>query len=94
MLSRFSTGTRRKTFKGNVLPSCRSISSICRRSRTTFASGEGLNSIKTVPSSWLRRVETRRIPDSGKLLQGRRGARELAIADGPGGATSVTGDSL
>uniref|UniRef100_A0A0G4GIK9 Uncharacterized protein n=1 Tax=Chromera velia CCMP2878 TaxID=1169474 RepID=A0A0G4GIK9_9ALVE len=45
----------------------------------------GLDSIKTVPSSWLQRAETRRIPDSGKLLQGRRRAQAHAIVDGQRG---------
>uniref|UniRef100_A0A0G4I2Q1 Uncharacterized protein n=1 Tax=Chromera velia CCMP2878 TaxID=1169474 RepID=A0A0G4I2Q1_9ALVE len=50
-------------------------------------------SIRKEPSSWLRRVENRRILDYGKLLQGRRGEQVPATADGQGEATSVTGDS-
>uniref|UniRef100_A0A0G4FR83 Uncharacterized protein n=1 Tax=Chromera velia CCMP2878 TaxID=1169474 RepID=A0A0G4FR83_9ALVE len=72
----------------------RSIPSICRWSRTTSASGGGLVSIKKEPSSWLRQAETRRIYDSEKLLQGRRGAQALATIDRQVEATSVTGDSL
>uniref|UniRef100_A0A0G4GG39 Uncharacterized protein n=1 Tax=Chromera velia CCMP2878 TaxID=1169474 RepID=A0A0G4GG39_9ALVE len=47
----------------------RSTRSIYRRSQTTSASRGGLVSIRTEPSSWLRRAENRRILDSGKLLQ-------------------------
>uniref|UniRef100_A0A0G4EYQ2 Uncharacterized protein n=1 Tax=Chromera velia CCMP2878 TaxID=1169474 RepID=A0A0G4EYQ2_9ALVE len=69
----------------------RSTRNICRRSRTTSASGGGLVLIKKEPSSWLRRAENRKILDYGKLLQGKRGEQAPTTADRQGETTSVTG---